>query len=202
MATASAGPEELAREHPLGVTAVLTLVGYGLVLGTLYVGLPIYPDVGLATVNLLSHAIAVVNTTTVVLLAVGWHWIRQGEVRKHRAAMLAAFVLIVLFLVLYLTKTGGGGRKDVVGSGLLQTAYLGMLAVHIVLSVLAVPLVVYQVVLGLTHSPAELYGSNHARVGRIAVVSWLVSLALGVVAYVLLNYVLEYEFVELFLVPV
>jgi len=202
MATASAGPEEFAREHPVGVTAVVSVVGYALVLGTLYVGLPIYPDIGLGTVNLLSHAIAAINTTTVVLLAVGWYWIRQGEVRKHRAAMLAAFALILLFLVLYLTKTGGGGRKDVVGSGLLQTAYLGMLAVHIFLSVLAVPVVVYQVVLGLTHTPAELYETNHARIGRIAVVAWLVSLTLGVVAYVLLNYVLEFKFVEMVLLPV
>lgn len=196
MGTASVGPSEFAREHPLGVTAFFSLAGYVLVIGTLYVGLPIYPDIGLETVNLLSHAIAVINTTAVALLAVGWYLIRQGEVRKHRVAMLAAFGLIMLFLVLYLTKTGGGGRKDVVGTGLLQTAYLAMLAVHILLSVLSVPLVVYQVVLGLTRAPAELYDTNHARVGRVAVVSWLVSLSLGVVAYVLLNYVLEYEFVE------
>lgn len=201
MATARAGPGEVARDHPVAVTAALTAVGYVLVIGTLYVGLPIYPDVGLGAVNLLSHAIAAINTVTVVLLALGWYWIRQGEVRRHRLAMLAAFALILLFLVLYLTKTGGGGRKDVVGSGALQTAYLAMLAVHVLLSVLAVPLVLYQVVTGLAYAPAELRRTNHPRVGRAAAAAWIVSLALGVVAYVLLNYVLEYEFVEMVLLP-
>jgi putative membrane protein len=198
MATADAGPATFAREHPRVVTALLTVVGYVLLLGTLYVGIPIYPDISLATVNLLAHVIAAVNTLAVVLLALGWYWIRQGEVRKHRAAMSTAFALILVFLVLYLLKTGGGGRKDVVGDGLLQTAYLGMLAVHIFLSVVAVPVVLHALVLGLTHTPAELRRETpHRRVGRIAAGSWIVSLVLGVFAFVLLNYVLEYEFVPM-----
>lgn len=193
---------DLAREHPAILTAALTLVGYVLVVGTLYVGLPIYPEIGLETVTLLSHVIAVVNTITVVLLAAGWYWIRQGQVRKHRLAMTAAFVLIMLFLVLYLTKTGGGGRKDVVGSGPLVTAYLGMLAVHITLSVAAVPVVLYALVLGLTRRPAELRDTLHPRVGRFAAAAWILSLVLGITAYVLLNYVLAFEFVDMVLLPV
>lgn len=192
---------DVAREHPRAVTAVLTVVGYALVVGTLYVGIPIYPEIGLGTVNLLSHAIAVINATTVILLVAGWRWIRAGEVRKHRLAMASAFALILLFLVLYLTKTGGGGRKDVIGSGLLVNAYLVMLAVHILLSVLAVPVVLYALTLGLTRTPAELRETAHARVGRIAAGSWIVSLVLGIAAYVLLNYVLEYEFVNMALAP-
>jgi putative membrane protein len=200
MATADA-PLDLAREYPRAVAAVLTVVGYGLVVGTLYVGLPIYPDIGLGTVNLLSHAIAVINTVTVTLLVLGWYWIRNDEVKNHRRAMLSAFLLILVFLVLYLLKTGGGGRKDVVGTGLLESAYLAMLAIHIILSVLAVPVVLYALTLGLTHTPAELRRTPHKRVGRIAATAWIVSLTLGITAYVLLNYVLEYEFVKMVLVP-
>jgi putative membrane protein len=192
---------DAAREHPRVVTATLTVAGYVLVLGTLYVGLPLYPDIGLETVNLLSHAIAVVNTITVCLLAAGWYWIRRGEVRKHRIAMGTAFVLILLFLVLYLTKTGGGGRKDVVGSGLLVTGYLAMLGIHVLLSVLAVPVVLHALVLGLTHTPAELRDTPHRTVGRVAAATWILSLVLGIAAYVLLNYVLEYEFVEMVVLP-
>lgn len=193
---------DLARQHPRVVTATVTIVGYVLVVGTLFVGLPIYPEIGLGTVNLLSHAIAVVNTATVALLVAGWYWIRQGDVRKHRIAMVTAFVLILLFLALYLTKTGGGGRKDVVGSGPVVTAYLAMLAVHVTLSVLAVPVVLHALVLGLTHSPAELPDTIHPRIGRVAAATWIVSLVLGIAAYVLLNYVLAFEFVELALIPV
>jgi len=197
MATAS--PRRLARDHPGGVTAALTVLGYVLVLGTLYVGLPIYPTISRAAVDLLSHAIAVVNTVTVVLLALGWRWIRRNEVRKHRYAMSAAFTLILVFLVLYLLKTGGGGRKDVVGGpALVSQAYFGMLFVHIVLSVLSVPVVLYALTLGLTHTPAELREETpHRRVGRIAAGAWIVSLTLGIAAYLVLNYgPLEIEFVR------
>jgi len=198
MATADAGPvSRTAKEHPRALMAVLTVVGYALVIGTLYVGLPIYPTIDLGTVNLLSDAIAVINTTTVVLLLAGWKFIRDGDVRRHRAAMVAAFTLILVFLVLYLLKTGGGGRKEFVGPDTAALAYFAMLGIHIILSVLSVPLVLYNIIVGLTHSTPEIRETAHARVGRVAVAVWSVSLTLGVLAYVLLNHVYTYEFVRL-----
>jgi putative membrane protein len=198
MATADAGPldglTETAKEHPRAMTAVLTVVGYVLVIGTLYVGLPIYPEIGLGTVNLLSHVIALVNSATVVSLLAGWYFIRAGEVRKHRAAMITAFSLILVFLVLYLLKTGGGGQKTFVGPDTAALAYFAMLAIHIILSVLSVPLVIYNITVGLTHSTEEVRETPHARVGRVTVVVWSVSLTLGVLAYVLLNHVYAFEF--------
>ena len=184
-----------ARAHPGAAAAVLTVVGYVLVLGTLYVGLPIYPDISLSTVNLLSHTIAAINTTTTVLLALGWRWIRRGEVEKHRRAMLAAFALILVFLVLYLLKTGGGGTKEFVGPTGVYYAYLAMLAIHVLLSIVSVPVVLYALLLGLTHTPAELRRTRHARVGRIAAGAWILSLSLGVLTYLLLNHVYAFEFV-------
>lgn len=192
---------ENAKSHPGLVAAALTVVGYVLVLGTLYVGLPIYPDIDLSTVNLLSHAIAAVNTTTTVLLVLGWRWIRRGEVGKHRAAMTTAFALILVFLVLYLLKTGGGGTKEFVGPQGPYYAYLLMLAVHIVLSIISVPVVLYALVLGLTHTPAELRETAHARVGRIAAGAWILSLSLGVLAYLLLNHVYAFDYAPALLAP-
>jgi putative membrane protein len=196
MATADAGPGALAREYPRAIVAVLTIVGYGLVIGTLYVGLPIYPTIGVETVNLLADAIAVVNTVTVACLLAGYYYIRKGDVRKHRALMLTAFGLILVFLVMYLLKTGGGGRKEFVGPETAALFYFAMLAIHIVLSALSVPLVLYNVVVGLSHTTEQIRETAHARVGRIAVAVWSVSLTLGVLAYVLLNHVYTYEFVR------
>jgi putative membrane protein len=64
-----------------------------------------------------------------------------------------------------------------------------MLFVHIGLSIVAVPVVIHAVVLGLTHTPAELADTVHPRVGRVAVAAWSVSLFLGIVTYALLNWV-------------
>lgn len=200
MATASAGG--VARDHPRAVTAVLSVVGYALVIAAFAGALPLFPDLSRDTVILLSDLIAVVNSVALTALLAGWWFIRRGEVRRHRAAMLTAFALICLFLVLYLTKVGGGFEKSFVVhegqflaeyAGIVRPAYLVMLAVHILLSVLAVPVVLYAVVLGLTHSPQELRGTAHARVGRIAAASWSLSLFLGVVTYVMLNHVYAWE---------
>lgn len=183
------------RDNVLATTVLLTVVGYALVFGTFAGVLPIYPEIDNATVNLLSHGIAAVNTLATVSLVLGWYWIRRDEVAKHRAAMGTAFGLILVFLLLYLTKVGGGGEKEIVGAtGIVYGAYLLMLAIHIVLSVVAVPVVLYALVLGLTHSPAELRNTPHRRVGRIAAGSWILSLTLGVVTYVMLNHVYDYEF--------
>ncbi|MFD1634661.1 DUF420 domain-containing protein [Haloplanus ruber] len=195
MATASAsGP---VKEHPVAATAVLSVVGYTLVVGTFAGVVPesVFPNLSLGQVNALSDAIAVVNTAATLCLLAGWRWIRRDEVKKHAAAMSTAFGLILLFLVLYLTKIGGGGTKEFVGPQLPYFAYLAMLAVHILLSIVSVPVVLYAIVLGLTHTPTELRETAHARVGRIAAGSWIVSLTLGVVAYVLLNHVYSWEFI-------
>jgi len=189
------GPQ-FAREHPRALAAALTVVGYAVVVGTLYGDAGIYPEIPESTVDLLAHAIAVVNAATIVALLAGVRWIKRGEVKKHRAAMLTAFTLILLFLVLYLLKTGGGGRKEIVAGAPLRGVYLGTLGVHIVLSVVSVPFVLYAITLGTTHTPAELRETAHARVGRIAVTAWLVSLALGIVAYLMLTFYYGPEQVE------
>ncbi|THE64652.1 DUF420 domain-containing protein [Salinadaptatus halalkaliphilus] len=192
MATAAA--RRRLREQPVGITIGLTIVGYTLVLGTFLLDVPIYPDLTLAQIDLLTHVIAVINAAATVCLVAGWYWIRTDQVDKHRAAMLGAFALIVLFLVVYLIRVGGGGEKVFVGPDLVRTAYLIMLAIHILLSIVAVPVVLYALILGLSHTPAELRQTAHARVGRIAAGTWILSLVLGVVTYAMLNHIYSYEF--------
>ncbi|MEF8757746.1 MAG: DUF420 domain-containing protein, partial [Halobacteriales archaeon] len=61
--------------------------------------------------------------------------------------------------------------------------------------IVAVPVVLYALILGLTHTPAELRNETpHRRIGRIAAGTWIVSLVLGVVTYVMLNHIYGYEF--------
>jgi len=188
---------ERVRERPKSITAVLTVVGYALVLGALYGLAPEGFTIGESTVNLLSHAIAAINTVATLCLIAGWWYIRNGDVRNHRRSMLSAFVLILLFLVLYLTKTGLGGTKEIaLSAGPIYYAYLAMLSIHVVLSIVSVPVVLFALLLGLTHTPRELRESTpHRRVGQVAASAWILSLALGVVTYLLLNHVYGYEFV-------
>lgn len=200
MATTSR--RRLVKDHPKAITGVLSIVGYALVLGAFAGVIPLFPPLSEETVLLFSDIIAVVNTSALLSLLIGWRFIRNGEVRKHRASMLIAFTLICVFLVFYLWKVGGGFEKSIMiengqflagYASVIEPLYLLMLAIHIILSVLAVPVVLYAVILGLTHTPSELAETAHARVGRIAVVSWSVSLALGVITYFLLNHVYAWQ---------
>ena len=194
-------------DHPTAVTVLLSVVGYAAVVGAFVVPSvqALFPRLSLGQVNLLADAIAVVNTIAVVVLAAGWYWIRNDEVKKHAHAMLTAFVLILVFLAMYLPKVAGGGTKEFVLESAyswvplwewVYPAYLAMLAIHILLSILAVPLVLYALMLGLTHTPEQLRTETpHKRVGRIAAGTWILSLVLGVVTYLLLNHLYAWEFV-------
>lgn len=177
------------RDHDIAVAAVLTVVGYTAVIGTFAGAFP-YPELSMGTVNVLTHLIALVNAATLVCILAGWYWIRQGNVDRHKKAMVSAFALILLFLVIYLFRVGGGDTKIFDGPEFIRNfVYLPMLAVHLFLSIVAVPVVLYAVILGLTHTPRELRDETpHKRVGRIAAGSWAVSLFLGIVTYVMLNH--------------
>lgn len=174
------------RSNVVAVTVVLTIISYVLVFGT-FAGLFPYPRIGQGAVDLLSKLIAAVNATTVVVLALGWYWIRRGEIRKHRYAMLTGSGLIIAFLLMYLEKVGGGGIKQLQAPHTVKTVYFAMLGIHELLSALAVPFVIYTLVVGLTHSVSEIRRTRHAQMGRIAVSTWLISLTLGVLTFVILQ---------------
>jgi len=177
-----------ARARPRAVTAVLSVLGYVLVVGA-FTDLFPFPEISRDAVILLGDAIAIVNFLALSAILAGVYFIKQDRIREHRAAMLTAFALIMLFLVLYLTKVGGGFEKEIQATGLVWGAYIVMLAIHILLSAISVPVVLHAVVLGLTHTPAELRETVHAKVGRIAAAAWSLSLFLGLVTYVMLNHI-------------
>lgn len=181
------------RAHPVAITGLLTAIGYVLVIGTFTGHVDPYPDLSASTVDLLTHAIAVINTGALTALVAGVYYIKNDEYDKHRLAMLLAFALILLFLVVYLFRVGGGFEKAIIAPDLATAVYLVMLVIHIVLSVVSVPVVLYAVLLGLTHSYSELKETRKAQIGRIAATAWILSLFLGIVTYVMLNHMYASE---------
>jgi len=186
------------KENTVVSTILISFGGYIIVIGTFLDIWPenIYPELTVSMINRLADAIAIVNLSALCLIILGWYWIRRGDIEKHRRAMLTSFGLIILFLILYLTKVGGGGTKEFIGPTLIRYVYLIMLSIHIGLSVAAVPLVVYQVITGITRSPSELRELKyHRKIGRIGATSWIISLGLGVITYLLLNHIYEWKFI-------
>lgn len=181
------------RARPVAVTAAVTLLGYGLVVGTFLGVVDFYPDLSESTIDLLTHLIAIINTGALAALLAGVYFISKRDISNHARSMLVAFSLILLFLVVYMFRVGGGETKAIVAPDLVTTVYRAMLAIHILLSIVSVPVVVYAVLLGLTHTPSELADSLKSTIGRIAAVAWIVSLALGILTYFMLNHMYSSE---------
>jgi putative membrane protein len=144
---------------------------------------PRAPSLFVAAIPTINAALIIL---TFVVVTLGWRWIRRDEVRKHRVAMGAGVTLFLTFLVLYLYRVALEGPTVFPKTGLVRTVYYVVLAVHVVLAVVCLPLLYYVLGLALTRPVADLRGSRHPRVGRVAAALWLVSCALGVVVYLLL----------------
>ena len=85
---------------------------------------------------------AALNSIAAILLLVGFVSIKQGRVRAHRACMLGAFGVSVLFLVSYLTYHYQVGDVRFAGRGWVRPTYFAMLISHIALAAAIVPLAI------------------------------------------------------------
>lgn len=177
----------LVADNVPATAAALTAVSLALVFGAVLQALPGLPHAPDAVLAAIPHVNAAISVLAIGTITAGWRWIRRGEIRKHRRAMLTALVLFGTFLGLYLYRVSLEGPTQFAGPAAVeQFVYLPVLAVHVTLAIVCVPLLYYVVLLGLTRPVREIPGTNHARVGRVAAALWLVSFALGVVVYVLL----------------
>jgi putative membrane protein len=177
-----------ARNRVRELTALLSVVSLALVFAAIRGVIPdaVLPRVP-ALVDAVPHANAAVSLAAIGTILFGVYSIRRGRVRRHRLAMLASVALFATFLVLYLYRVSLEGPTEFPGPATVyQFVYLPTLAIHIVLAVVCIPLVYYVLLLASTHDVAELPGTPHPTVGRVAASLWLVSFALGFVVYLLL----------------
>lgn len=174
----------IVRDNVPATAAALTALSLALVFGAVLQLLPDLPRAPPAVVGAIPHVNAAISVLAIATIGAGWRWIRRGEVRKHRAAMLSALALFGAFLGLYLYRVSLVGPTHFSGPpAVARFVYLPVLAVHVTLAIVCVPLLYYVVLLGLTRRVSEIPGTNHARVGRVAASLWLVSFALGIVVY-------------------
>jgi putative membrane protein len=177
-----------ARDRVRELTAALTIVSLVLVFGTAggFVPETLLPRIG-PLVAIIPHVNALLSATALVTIAVGVRAIKRGDVARHRAGMVATTVLFLVFLALYLYRIALEGPAAFPGpDAIYRFVYLPVLAIHILLAVVSIPLVYYVLLLAVTRPVAAIRESPHPRVGRVAAGLWLVSFALGIVVYLLL----------------
>ena len=124
---------------------------------------------------------ATLNACSGVLLALGYRYIRQRRVREHRACMLAAFVVSILFLVSYVTYHAQAGSKPFPGDGWIRAVYFSVLIPHVILAAAILPLAIVTLRRGLRGDVPR-----HRRIARWTLPLWLYVSVTGVIVYVML----------------
>ena len=124
---------------------------------------------------------ASLNGLATVLLIVGYVCIRQRRIAAHRAAMIAAFVTSVLFLISYLVYHAHTGSRPFPGRGSIRVVYFGILITHIVLAATIPPLA------GVTLWRAyRRRFDRHMKIARWTLPLWLYVSVTGIVVYLML----------------
>jgi uncharacterized membrane protein YozB (DUF420 family) len=131
---------------------------------------------GLPAVN------ATLNATSAVFLGLGYWCIRQKRVVAHRACMLMAVVVSVLFLISYLTYHAHAGSKHFAGQGLVRPVYFTILLTHTVLAMLVA---LYLVPVTLTRALRERF-DRHKAIARWTLPIWFYVSVTGVIIYFML----------------
>lgn len=125
---------------------------------------------------------ACLNTTSAILLVFGYRFIRARRIEAHRACMVAALTVSMLFLASYLTLHFHVGATRFGHEGeLVRGVYLTILLSHTVLAIAVAPMVIVTV-----YRAARGRFADHARIARWTFPVWLYVSVTGVLVYVML----------------
>jgi putative membrane protein len=124
---------------------------------------------------------AVLNGLSGVALCVGLFFIKNRKREAHRTSMLLAFVFSSVFLISYIVNHALHGDTVFPGHGRVRTLYLSILASHVILSIVALPMVLTTLFFSLTGRFAM-----HRRIARWAFPIWLYVSITGVIVYLML----------------
>ena len=124
---------------------------------------------------------AALNATAGGLLVIGHRFIRRGEILRHRACMLSAFVVSNAFLVSYVVYHAEVGSVRFTHGGWPRVVYLAVLGTHVPLAALIVPLALVTLVMGLKGR-----FDRHVRFARWTYPIWLYVSVTGVMVYLML----------------
>jgi len=123
---------------------------------------------------------AILNALATIALVTGYREIRERRILHHRASMFAAFFFSSIFLVSYLVNFTLHGETHFNRFNHWWPFYWKLLASHIVLSVIALPMILITFFLSLTgRVPA------HRRLARWTFPIWLYVSVTGVIVYLM-----------------
>ncbi len=125
---------------------------------------------------------AILNGLSAVALLIGFTFVKARKIALHRRAMITAFVFSTLFLVSYIAHHALHGDVRYPLHAAFRTLYLWLLGSHIILAVVALPLVLVTFFFSLTGRIRQ-----HRAIARWTFPIWLYVSVTGVITYVMLH---------------
>jgi putative membrane protein len=122
------------------------------------------------------------NALSATLLVCGFWAIKSKRPDLHRVFMVSAFASSSLFLIGYIAYHAVHGDTKFGGTGILKTAYLLLLASHVILSLPVLPMA-----LSAFYFAAQKKFETHKKVTRILLPIWLYVSVTGVIVFFLLR---------------
>ena len=164
---------------PIVLIVAVSAAAVCFLLWLLYLHHPL--DASVARFRFLPLLNAVLNGLCTIALLTGFYFIRSRNIPAHRVWMMIAFVFSSLFLVSYITNHALHGETHFPGVGPARTFYLSLLISHVLLSVVALPMVLTTFFFSLSGRFRE-----HRRIARFTLPIWLYVSVTGVVVYAML----------------
>jgi putative membrane protein len=125
---------------------------------------------------------AILNGLSATALLIGFTFIRAKKIAAHRASMFTAFGFSTLFLVSYIAHHALHGDVRYPVNAAFRTAYLWLLSTHIILAIVALPLILITFFFSLSGRIPM-----HRKIARWTFPIWLYVSVTGVITYVMLR---------------
>jgi putative membrane protein len=125
---------------------------------------------------------AFLNGTCSLLLVFSFMMIKRKNIEAHKKINIATFVLSSLFLVCYITYHWMATETHFPAENPLRPVYLFILASHIILAAIVLPLVLLSFHKGLT-----MQVEKHKKLVRFTFPIWLYVTVTGVIVYMMIS---------------
>lgn len=166
------------------VIYTLSLAAIVFLFWLIYFKSPIDPNINYPTwINHLSTMNAFFNFCSATCLSFGYFHIKRKNIELHKKFMKMAFLFSSLFLVSYILYHNFHGDSKFQGVGLIRPIYFFILISHILLSIIALPMVLLTFYFALKNNFVA-----HRKIARFTFPIWLYVSVTGVLVYFLLKF--------------
>ena len=173
------------KRSPAATAGVVAILAVSLA-ATLFLFWLIYvhpaADQGGTRMTFLPALNALLNGASATALLIGFLFIRSRKIAAHRRSMMTAFGFSTLFLIGYIAHHALHGDVRYPVHAAYRGIYLSILASHIVLSALALPMILITFFFSLTGRFTQ-----HRKLARWTFPIWLYVSVTGVITYVMLR---------------